>query len=234
MTLSNLSRLASKGRLKLRRFWLTLPKLTRIERAYRNLRASLDESALDAVIEECGDLEERRKYLDTGRHLRAGVARAVLLDLDRQKPGSVLDLGCGGGHFLLACRFFGHQIHGLDVDKFTIFNRLIQAFDIPRTVAAIEPFTPLPLEEKTYDWITAFYIAFDRFTPRETRGRWSRDEWKFLLDDLGRRLNETGTICLRFNFLLSEYPDLHAFFAAPPGFTSQLIDDANVLLKRQI
>lgn len=231
MSSLNIPRLVRKGRLKLSRVLTTLPRIARIERAYRALRANLDQRALDAVVADCGNLDERRKYLDTARHLRAGVARAVLLDLDRQAPGRILDLGCGGGHFLLACRFFGHQVHGFDVDKFVVFNRLIQAFAIPRTVGTIEPFTALPPLGKPFDRVTAFYIAFDRSKENGSFRRWSPKEWQFLLDDLRRHLQTTGRICLRFNFLLSEHANLQGFFAKPPGFESRLLDDANVLLK---
>jgi hypothetical protein len=85
----------------------------------------------------------------------------------------------------------------LDIDESPLFRDLLNVFGVPRVVFRIEPFQPLPKFEQQFDWITAFSIGFDR--NRETKSRWGRPEWEFLLQQLQDRLAPGGKIYMAVN-----------------------------------
>ena len=172
------------------------------------INASIDEVGFQQIIERHnteGPLSRRhfKKYFKKRMWLRAKAMRAIELGLDQCRGASVLDLGCGAGYFLYACKYLGHHVSGLDrpsndyFEEMDFFDELIAFLHIPRTSFAIEPYKPLPSFGKKFDVITAQYICFNG---HKTSDLWGPGEWQFLIDDLTtNHLEPAGTIALDFN-----------------------------------
>src|SRR2546423_4581974 len=91
--------------------------------------ARIDQEKLAAIqAQYAGSKEHYAKYADVRRWLRLNIVRAQDLQLQRCRPKSVLDLGCGGGFFLFVCRQLGHSCLGLDIDVFPLFTQLLDLF----------------------------------------------------------------------------------------------------------
>jgi SAM-dependent methyltransferase len=141
--------------------------------------------------------EHYAKYADVKKWLRLNIRRAQDLKLQRSRPQSVLDLGCGGGFFLFIAQQLGHSALGLDIDEYPLFTELIDLFQVERRVYAIRHLEPLPDLGRKFDLITAFSIDFNRESKRQWW--WGPEEWGFFLDDLQCHLNPGGRIFLGLN-----------------------------------
>jgi SAM-dependent methyltransferase len=106
----------------------------------------------------------------------------------------VLDIGCGFGYFLYACRAWGHSVEGVDVPDVVIQ----QASDIlgvsvyPHEVRA---FDLLPPRFTGYDLVTTFGVNFRH----SEKKYWGKDEYTFLAQDIRSRLTKNGRWVLRPN-----------------------------------
>jgi 2-polyprenyl-3-methyl-5-hydroxy-6-metoxy-1,4-benzoquinol methylase len=67
--------------------------------------------------------------------------------------GSVLDIGCGFGYFLAACRDNGYQIHGIDFSGFSV-NHAITKLKIPVTIGALDE---IDIAADQFDIITMWH-----------------------------------------------------------------------------
>ncbi len=153
------------------------------------------------------------KYLDIERWMATNLQRVRDLGLDLGGHKRVLDLGCGTGYFLYICRYFGHEILGLDLDM-PGFSDMLALLGIPRVVWRIEPFVPLPDLGQKFDVITAHMICFNG---HKSDKLWGSAEWQFFLDDLKRHLKPRGTVLFDLNRELdgTNYtPELKAYFEA--------------------
>ena len=154
------------------------------------------------------------KYANIDRWLRVNRERVQDLKLHRSPPKRIVDLGCGGGFFLFILKGLGHSVLGLDVDESPLFAELLDLFSVPRVVWRIEAFEPLPDLGGKFDWITAFSISFNRYSP--TKRPWGTAEWDFLLLDLQRHLTPGGKVFFGLNPIFNgEYytAELRDFFA---------------------
>jgi SAM-dependent methyltransferase len=134
------------------------------------------------------------------------VERAQDLWLDRAPPLRVLDLGCGAGYFLYVCKFFGHNVLGLDTDNEPLFRATLALLDVPRTVARIEPDVPLPDLGTKFDLVAAHRICFQRIGGKN---EWTPQHWEFFINDIRTRfLEPSGRLLLDFN----PRPDGSSFF----------------------
>ena len=205
------------------------PKLSRREEAaLERRRASLtvdhllrgvDPAALARLKARCAEAGEGRsdvfwtKYLDAEKWLASNIRIVRALGLVENPPRDVLDLGCGGGFFLAACRALGSRVLGLDLDTDLVLNEMIALLKIRRLAWMIRPFVPLPDFGRKFDLITAFMICFN--LPMN-RPAWTAGEWDFLLDDLTGSLRPGGRLVLSLNRQLDDnalYSDeLRAFF----------------------
>lgn len=152
------------------------------------------------------------KYLDLREWMRINVQRARELELDYTSPSSILDIGCGAGYFLYICKTLGHQILGLDIDAFPMFRDLTKLLGVPRVIAKIDAFKPLPKFQKKFDIITAHLICFNA---HKSEKLWGPAEWDYFLNDVASHLNPGGRVWLELNreFDGSYYsPELAAFF----------------------
>jgi SAM-dependent methyltransferase len=131
------------------------------------------------------------KYLSFAYFAREKMVTACALGLDAKGPKRVLDLGCGPGHMLLICRYFGHRGVGLDMPTYEwhVYNRLCGFFGVEKVDHKIVPYEPLPSALGRFDLITGSRIKFDRHSDG---GRWRPKEWKFFLQNLKQSHLEPG------------------------------------------
>ncbi|MGI9115307.1 MAG: class I SAM-dependent methyltransferase [Chthoniobacterales bacterium] len=152
------------------------------------------------------------KYLDLRTWMRINVQRVRELELDYAPPSSILDIGCGAGYFLYICKTLGHRVLGLDVGSFPMFRELTELLEVPRVIARVEAFRPLPKFDRKFDLITAHLICFNA---HKSEKLWGPAEWEFFLNDLASHLTSGGRVWLELN---REYdgsyysPELAAFF----------------------
>ena len=162
------------------------------------------------AVDDPGDAPQ--KYLDLEHWIRTNLQRVRELGLDYAPRSRLLDLGCGAGYFLYINKLLGHEILGLDLDDFPMFRELIELLQIPRTVARIEAFQPLPKFDRKFDIITAYLICFNN---HKSDKLWGPPEWDYFLSDVAAHLAPNGRLWLELN---REYdgsyytPELKAFF----------------------
>ena len=108
----------------------------------------------------------------------------------------MLDLGCGGGYFLVVCRQLGARVVGMDLDKDLVLNEMIGLFGLRRVDWRIRAFVTLPDFRRKFDLITAFMICFN-FPPNGPD--WGVAEWDFFLNDVTPRLTSRGRVILGLN-----------------------------------
>ena len=136
------------------------------------------------------------KYLDANKWLTLNIRYAKELGLVETPPQDVLDLGCGGGFFLVACRHLGSRVLGFDLDKDQVLNEMIRLFGLRRVAGRIRAFVKLPDFGRKFDLITAFMICFN-FPPKGSY--WGVREWDFFLHDVTGMLTEDGRLLLSLN-----------------------------------
>ena len=152
------------------------------------------------------------KYLDLEHWIRINLQRVRELGLDYAPSSRILDLGCGTGYFLYINKLLGHEILGLDVDDFAMFRELTELLHVPRTIARIEAFQPLPNFSCKFDFITAYLICFNN---HKSDKLWGPAEWDYFLSDVATHLAPNGRVWLELN---REYdgtyytPELKEFF----------------------
>jgi len=215
-------------------FVALVPRLIGVEGRYRRLvrtelPAEFERIRGSIARRSLGPREDTKKYLRASWYLREGLCRAKALGLHREGPLRILDLGSGAGYFLVAARSMGHEVHGFDRDGNELYNRISDAFGLPRFLGRIAAFESLDVPLK-FDLITAFSVTFDRDAERH---RWRRDEWQFLLQDLRRLLADHGRIFLRLNRHVTQpASEFAAMFAGAAGFECRVWDFRSVLLLR--
>jgi hypothetical protein len=149
-------------------------------------------SSLVVEFSEDSSQKSRSKYLDYSRHVAVAARRALALNLDKQQPLNVLDIGTGTGYFPLTCRHLGHKVMTIDYLTEGVYQRLIRHFDIPQIDCGIMPFQKLPDLGERFDVVTAFAIAFSK--RQDTGIIWGPKEWDFLMDDLRANLMNSGGV----------------------------------------
>lgn len=130
--------------------------------------------------------------------MREAVTRVLVHGLDRLPKGAcVCDLGCGSGYFMLACKHFGLEAVGVDLDRDPMYNEMIDYLGLERTVHSIEPNGVMPpLPRAPFHAVTAFMTCFNRYSD----GRpWELPEWSFFAKDLHSQLVPSGRIIIKFN-----------------------------------
>jgi 2-polyprenyl-3-methyl-5-hydroxy-6-metoxy-1,4-benzoquinol methylase len=152
------------------------------------------------------------KYLDLREWIRINVQRVRELELDYSPPSRILDIGCGAGYFLYICKTLGHEVLGLDMDNFPMFRDLTTMLEVPRVIACIQAFQPLPKLDRKFDVVTAHLICFNA---HKSDKLWGPTEWDYFLNDIASHLNPGGRVWLELN---REYdgsyysPELETFF----------------------
>ena len=160
---------------------------------------SIDPTGFEQVrrkyqVDDPGD--DPPKYLDLSHWIRINLQRVRELGLDYAAPSRILDLGCGAGYFLYINKLLGHEILGLDIDDFPMFRELIELLDVPRTIARIEAFQPLPKFGRKFDFVTAYLICFNN---HKSDKLWGPAEWDYFLSDVATHLTPNGRVWLELN-----------------------------------
>ena len=182
------------------------PHRREILRDLQALVATVDEPCLDALRGKYAErmrkasAASRYKYLDVVFHTLQKLLLVRELGLHKSPPRRVLDIGTGGGQLPFVCRFYGHQVVGIDVED-AFYDVLAACVDIERNTVRVEAQTPLPDLGGRFDVITACDIAFNEKREGKTRGiYWSLEDWQFFLNDLvAHQLRLPGTIYLKLN-----------------------------------
>jgi SAM-dependent methyltransferase len=171
------------------RFWSDYGKLK------RDLARKLAPIAARHRIDSPG--VSYQKYLEIDYWLFENLRRVFVLGLDRHpRKLKILDIGCGAAYFLYACRYYGHEVEGLDVPDNEMYNEIVAALGIKRYSKYITKFEDLPTAER-YDLITAFMICFNCHNTPEV---WYIKEWESFLASLhDRNLNADAEVVLSFN-----------------------------------
>ncbi|MDQ2867040.1 MAG: class I SAM-dependent methyltransferase [Verrucomicrobiota bacterium] len=160
---------------------------------------TIDRKQFEAIrarhsVEQPG--EHFPKYLDLRRWMQINLRRAYAIDLALATPRRVLDLGCGAGYFLYVCKYLGHEVLGLDLDEVDMYRELTELLRVPRVIARIDAFRPLPAFERPFDLITAHLICFNG---HKSDALWGAREWEFFFNDAARHLTPRGEIHLSLN-----------------------------------
>ncbi len=166
-----------------------------------NLLRNVDRAELARIRARYAEAGERpdvfwTKYLDVNKWLTLNIRYAHEYGLVAKPPKHVLDLGCGGGYFLVVCRHLGAKVVGIDLNKDLVLNEMVAAFNLRRVVWHIRAFVTLPKFRRKFDLITAFMICFNFPTNRPA---WGVAEWDFFLNDLIPRLRSGGRVILGLN-----------------------------------
>lgn len=148
------------------------------------------------------------KYLDAGYWLRMNILRAARLGLHTARPKKILDLGCGPGYFLAACRLFGHDAVGLDcpealltaIEK-EVYTLTFDVLKLTKMESLITPFHPI-LSGEQFDLITGFMVCFNN---HDRESEWCRPEWEWFIGHLLSHLAEDGVIWLELNANRARY-----------------------------
>lgn len=137
------------------------------------------------------------KYLDIRFWMTEKLTYFYLLNLHRNRPLKILDIGTGPGYFPFICMLHGHKVVAIDLDNVSMYNELCKFFNIDRRTWRINKFEKIPDLGEKYDLITALMIKFNN---HDKPDQWGTAEWRFLLDDLKKNhLKDDGQIFLDFN-----------------------------------
>lgn len=158
----------------------------------------IDKAELKRLQEKYGEPGSRQwpKYVEAERFLKVNIRRAQDIGLDRMPPQHILDLGSGAGYFLFVNKVLGHTGLGLDIDSSPLYQEMFKLFGLERRIHRIQKFKALPDTGATYDWITAFSIAF---AGAGQPVPWGVAEWDYFLNDARQHLRPGGRIYLDLN-----------------------------------
>lgn len=98
-----------------------------------------------------------------------------------KRSGKVLDIGCGRGYFLLACRKAGYEVAGLDISA-AAASHVINEYEIPVFIGEPDKATITP---GTIDIVTMWHSLEHTADPNvylQSAGRWLKDDGILIVD----------------------------------------------------
>ena len=135
-----------------------------------------------------------------------------------KRSGKVLDIGCGYGYFLAACREKGYDIHGLDFSDWAAHHAR-DRIGIPLTIG---PLDEVSFPENSFDVITMWHSLEHMSDPREAVSRansWLKDDGLLVVDVP----NYTGTDARNLKEEWNGWdPPYHFYHFTPQALTSFL------------
>ncbi len=171
-----------------------------------------------------GGPQELAELCDYERKLEIATVNAWLAGLHEGPRLRILDIGCGGGYFVAACRQLGHACEGTEVPPTGLSPAVAVAYADLATALRIAPTielwiaagTPIvALVPGTYDLITAHKICFNRHMRANP---WSVPEWKFFVEDACRFLAPGGRLVLELNEDVARYGSRRWYDAAVASY----------------
>lgn len=96
------------------------------------------------------------------------------------RPGRLLDVGCGNGDFLKLAQSAGWEVKGIDFDPIAVAEAHRSGLDV-----VLGDLEKIKLDRKKYDWITCSHVLEHVHSPLE------------LLKSLHQLLNEDGVLWLQ-------------------------------------
>lgn len=161
--------------------WRTVIEDDRQRAIYDRVAASVDEDRYRAIQQKYADEIRQNgqrattKYIDLAPWFMIHSRLAMLLDLDRRAPCSILDIGSGGGQFLAIAKALGHRTMAFDLPEPEHYRDLVALFGIERVEGGVEFRKPLPPAIGRFDLIVINGQVFDRLP--KTGARWRLPEW---------------------------------------------------------
>ncbi len=166
----------------------------------RDVMAQISEDGLQALREKYDNVAvdgwDYTKYLDIERHMGRAARQATTVGLHKAAPSRILDLGCGSGYFLAIARHMGHDVLGLDMPDYEMFDDTLALLNVPRVDHVIRAYNPLPNFDRRFDVITGHQVWFNWTGRKEP---WSADEWAYFLDDCRSQLAPEGRMRFELN-----------------------------------
>lgn len=98
-----------------------------------------------------------------------------------KKRGNVLDIGCGRGYFLLACRNHGYEVEGIDISA-DAADYVKLELKIPLHVGELDS---IKLKSKSFDIITLWHClehTADPNTYLQSAHKWLKDDGILVVD----------------------------------------------------
>jgi SAM-dependent methyltransferase len=216
--------------------WLKAKKIPRQYRIVTEIMAKVDRDRLSFVLAKYTKTPPPggfMKYLDMPYWLARFAQRAAVLDLDGRKPGAVLDLGAGGGHWLAVCKHYGWRCTAVDMKNAVVgenmaalpfYEDLAALLGIRRYIHRILPGRPLRPLNRKFDLITAFLAFFHEIWDGQNRraGQFTIADWRYFLNDIvARHMRFPATLHLELNRISRSEsgehfhdPEMLAWFAA--------------------
>lgn len=157
---------------------------------------------------------------DDGTHAAEVLARIKRLKLDKGPATSILDIGCGLGVFVEACRALGHVCKGLDSDM-PCTRAIDQILGGPRVFHRIEARNYLPSDfTGSFGIVTATRVNLFMGVDQETKRR----EWHAFLAAV-----QTATGCSLIAVDMNRGEQPQALLRDIPGFSVEWIEEEVML-----
>ena len=173
----------------------------KINKEVEKLISELGEKNIRAIGKQEFDNYEGGEELKSNRYFKSNLIRwiqeklsvALWLGLDTAPKKRILDLGTGAGWFVYVCRKLGHECYGTDILNRPEYDAGYKFLDIDILGELTYPMQKMNLDGK-FDYITTMR-SFLGQRPQA----WSKDEWKFFLEDMREHLNDNGVLYLACN-----------------------------------
>lgn len=172
-----------------------------INKEVEKIIADLGENNIRAIGKQEFKNYEGGEELKTNRYFKGNILRwiqeklsvALWMGLDTAPKKRILDLGTGAGWFVYVARKLGHECYGTDILDRPEYDAGYDFLGIDILGELTYPMQKMNLDGK-FDYITTMR-SFLGQRPQA----WSKDEWKFFLEDMDNHLNEGGALYLACN-----------------------------------
>ncbi len=98
-----------------------------------------------------------------------------------KKSGRILDIGCGQGYFLLACRGLGYEVEGIDISDYSA-SYVRNELKIPVTAG---PIRDINFQSNSYDVITMWHFLEHTSNPKiyiDKASHWLKNDGLLIVD----------------------------------------------------
>jgi cyclopropane fatty-acyl-phospholipid synthase-like methyltransferase len=127
------------------------------------------------------------------RWIQEKLSVALWMGLDTAPKKRIIDLGTGAGWFVYVCRKMGHECYGTDMLGRSEYDAGYEFLGIDILGELTYPMQKMNLDGK-FDYITTM-----RSFLGQRPNAWSKEEWKFFLEDMRNHLNDNGALYLACN-----------------------------------